>query len=144
MDGATCSGCGSMGMVRVTKSEGTKIRLRLSSGDLPSSGSGFRPQLAFQVVGDLPAVEAAVLDEDFVGPRAGNNHACYINAGHIALQRYWVANWPALLTRQFNAHAAQKVVVGMVANQGQDKIIVQPNGPARSNHDCIVDSDFLH
>ena len=49
-----------------------------------------------------------------------------------------------LLLRQFNAHAAQKIVVRMVADQRQHEVVLQAHRPARRIHHHMVDADFLH
>ena len=76
-----------------------------------------------QRVGNLPPVEAAVLNEDLVGARAGHDHPGQINARHIALQRLRIADGQPV--RPFEAHAQplQKVEVGMVAGHGEDKVV---------------------
>src|SRR5579864_1215446 len=44
-----------------------------------------RCQFLLQMRGDLLAVEAAILDEDFIRPRSRNNHSGHIDSRHIAL-----------------------------------------------------------
>ena len=38
------------------------------------------------------AVEAAILDEDFVGPLAGDDHSCEIDSRDVALERRGIAH----------------------------------------------------
>src|ERR1700685_2536982 len=89
-----------------------------------------RPQLAPQVIGNLLAMKAAVLDEDFVGTRPRDDHPSNVDSGDVAFERHWIADRTALLLRKFNAHAAQKIVVRVVANQSQHKVVLQAHRPA--------------
>src|ERR1035437_3226391 len=132
MDGTLRSGCGSMR---------DSSLLWLGSEAIPPE---IRPQGFLQVFSDLFAVKAAVFDENFVGPRSRHDHPRNINSRNIALQRDRIANRAALLLRQFNPHAAQKIVVRMVANQGEHEVILQADRAARRIDKNVVDADFLH
>src|SRR4029077_17982107 len=57
-----------------------------------SAGVEFLPQVS----GDLLAVEAAVFDEDFAGPRSRHDYPRHVDPRHIALQRLRVAHWTIL------------------------------------------------
>src|SRR5258708_2478064 len=102
------------------------------------------PQLELQVRGDLLAVEAAVLNENFVGAGAGNNYACHIYSGDIAFERHRIADRTALIFGKLDAHAAQEVIVRVVANQGHDEVVLQAHVAARCDDDNMVHSDFLY
>src|SRR5579864_4739292 len=80
-------------------------------------------QLLAQIGGDELAVEASILDEDFIGARAGHDYTRHVDSRHIALQRLRVANRAALLRRKLNSHAGQEVVIGVVAGHGENKIV---------------------
>src|SRR5579872_357557 len=103
-----------------------------------------RLELQFQVGRNLLAVEASIFDENLVRARSCHDDSGYVNPAHIALERHRVAYRPALLFRKFNSHAAQKIVVGMVANQRQHKIILQSDRPPRSDDHNVIHADFLH
>src|SRR5438270_11097400 len=89
-------------------------------------------------------MKAAVFDKDFIGPRSGYDHSSDVNALHIAFERHGIADRTALLLREFDAHAAQKIVVRMVPDQRQDKIILQPDGSSRRVENDVVNADLLH
>ena len=60
----------------------------------------------YQRGGNLQSVEAAVLNENLVGARAGHNHTGQVDARHIALQRLWVTDrqlvGPSMRTPSFS------------------------------------------
>ena len=49
-----------------------------------------------------------------------------------------------MLLRQLDSHAAQEIVIGMVANQGQHEIILQADRSARRDDHDVVNADLLH
>src|SRR5712691_11853955 len=102
------------------------------------------PQLELQVRGDLLAVEATVFDEDLIRAGAGDNYACHIDSGDIAFERHRIADRTALIFGKFDAHAAQEVIVRVVANQGHDEVVLQAHVAAGSDNDNMIHSDFLY
>lgn len=56
-------------------------------------------QLSLQIVGDLLAVEASILDEDLVGAGARHDHSRNIDPVYITFQRDRIAHRSALLLR---------------------------------------------
>src|ERR1017187_7782288 len=83
------------------------------------------PELLAQVSGDQFAVESAILDEDFVGPGAGYDHARNVDSRDVRFQGLRVAHRAQLFGRQLDADAAQEVVVRMVSGKREHKIIFQ-------------------
>src|ERR1700712_4619189 len=81
------------------------------------------PDLCGDVLGDLPAVKAAILDEDLVGARAGDDDACEIDARDVALQALRIAGGAAILAFDADAELLQKSEIGMVAGEGEDEVI---------------------
>ena len=81
-------------------------------------------QFVLQIGGDEFAVEAAVLDENFVGPRAGDDDPGQIDSRHIALQRYrsttGFRSGPSSSRRSF-----KELEVGMVAGQREHVVVLQ-------------------
>ncbi len=71
-------------------------------------------------------MEAAVFDEDFVGPLAGDDYASEIDAGDVAFERRGIADWAAVVGFvQLHAQAFDEVEVRMIASQGEDEMIRQ-------------------
>src|ERR1017187_10396603 len=80
-------------------------------------------ELFAQIAGDQFAVEAAILNEDFVGLGAGDDDTRHIDSRHVRLQSLGIAYGAQLLGRQLDANAAQEVVVRMVSGEREDKIV---------------------
>jgi len=99
-----------------------------------------RLQLSLQIRGNLLAVKASIFDEDFIGAGAGDDHACDIDSTNIAFQRYWIADRAMLLLRQLDAHAAQKIVVRMIADQREHEVVLQTQRSARGDEDDVVEA----
>ena len=55
-------------------------------------GDWLRGKRCSQMFGDELAMETAVLDEDFVGALAGDNHACKINSRDVGFEGVAVAD----------------------------------------------------
>src|SRR5581483_2101984 len=67
-----------------------------------------------------------------------------INSRNIALQRLRIAHRPALLGRQLNPQALQKVVVRGVACQCEYEVVLQTDGSARSPPYHVILLDTRH
>src|ERR1017187_9139555 len=81
-------------------------------------------QLALEVFRDELAVEAAVLDEDFVGALAGDDDSAEVDAGDVRLERGLIANRAAVIGFvELHAEALDEIEVGMVAGEGKDEVI---------------------
>src|SRR5438270_1923824 len=78
-----------------------------------------------EMIRDQLAVEAAIFDEYFAGPRASDNHSRDVHSGDIRFQSLWVAHGTKLFVGKFDSHAPQKIVVGMVSGERENKIIFQ-------------------
>ena len=65
-------------------------------------------QLRCQGGGDLPPVETSILNENFIGPGAGNNYPCKIDARHIAFESFLVAHAGAGQPRRKSRPGAPK------------------------------------
>src|SRR5271170_4597949 len=73
---------------------------------------------------NLPPVETAVFNKNFVGARTRHDHARKINPGYVALQALSIAHRKQVLTFQPNAERDQEFEVRMVP--GQRKYAVVP------------------
>src|ERR1700733_9359697 len=91
----------------------------------PHGGSA--GEFGLDILGDLTAMESAVLDENLVSAHAGNDHSGEVETGDIALQRLRIARRAAVFPFHLYANGSLKIKVGMVPGQGKDKIIVQRN-----------------
>jgi len=60
------------------------------------------------MAGDQPAVEASIFNEDFIRPRARNNHSSHVDSRNVRFQVLRIADGTKLFGGQLNAHAAQK------------------------------------
>src|ERR1035437_10349654 len=91
-------------------------------------GGGYRTtlqlQLALEVFSDEFAVEAAVLDEDFVGALAGDDDSAEVDSGDVGLERCGVAHGTAVVrVVELHAEALDEVEVGVVAGEGEDEVV---------------------
>src|ERR1700733_6497532 len=95
----------------------------------PHGGSA--GEFGLDILGDLTAMESAVLDENLVSAHAGNDHSGEVDTRYIALQRLRIARRAAVFPFHLYANRSQKIKVGMVPGQGKDKIILQSNQSLR-------------
>ena len=85
------------------------------------------------MLGDECAVEAAVLDEDFVGALAGDDDAGEIDAGNVALERGGIADRAAVVGLvELDAEPLDEVEVGMVAGEREDEVVGQRDADPRA------------
>src|ERR1035441_10753243 len=92
------------------------------------------PELFAQVSGDQFAVETAIFNEDFIGLGAGYDDPRNVDSWYVRFQSLWIAHRPQLFGRQFDADAAQEVVVGMVSGKRKHKIVFQTDRARRRRH----------
>src|ERR1700687_542310 len=84
------------------------------------------------MLGDVLAVEAAVLDKNLAGVGAGDDDARHINAGHVGLQRLRVDDGAARVERKLHAEAAQECIVRVVSGERKNEIVFQAHFAATS------------
>src|ERR1039457_7027715 len=89
-------------------------------------------------------VQAAILNEDFIGARTGHNHSSQVDARHIALQRLRVADRQPVVAFEAHTQLAQKVEVGVVASHGKDKIVLDRLAALGCLQSYRVWSDLYH
>ena len=68
---------------------------------------------------DLPAVEAAVFDEDFAGVHSADDYAREINAGHVAFERFGIDGGFFVSGSRRIPSCCEKFEVGMIAGHGE-------------------------
>src|ERR1700684_1377825 len=93
--------------------------------NLHRGGAG---QLGFNILCDLTAVETAILNENFVGPRTSDDYSSEVETGYVALQRLRIAGRTAVHAFHADAERGQKIKVGMVSRQRKDVVLLQGNG----------------
>src|SRR5438067_1135585 len=99
-------------------------------------------QLSFQVFGDEFAVEAAVLDEDFVGALAGYDDASEVDAGNVGFERGRVAEWAARVGLvQCDAEALDELEVRVVAGEREDEVVANRERAGRRLQRDLVFGD---
>jgi len=89
-------------------------------------------------------MEAAVFDEYLVRARSRHDDPGNIDSRDVALQRDRIAYRTILFGRKLNPHAAEKIVIRMVADKSEDKIVLQANRTARRVDHYMVHANFLH
>src|SRR6266403_2797218 len=101
-------------------------------------------KLLAEVSGNQFAVKAPILNEDFARPRSGDDHSGNVDSRNIRFQILGIADGTKLIRRKFDAHAAKKIVVGMVPSKREHEIVFQTTSSGRSSQRDIVTADFLH
>jgi hypothetical protein len=71
-------------------------------------------------------MEAAVLNENFVGSRSGHNHAGEKNSRDVAFQCLLVASGLAVRALAGDAQRFEKIEIRVLAGEGKDEVIFQP------------------
>ena len=89
----------------------------------PSSALG-RQRLP-KTDGDLRAMEATVLYEDFVGSRAGYDDAGEIDTGDVAFEGLRIEGGGSVLAVESDAEGFEELEVGVIAGHGEDEIIFE-------------------
>ena len=109
---------------------------------LATSNEQLAPEFSLEVFGDELAVEAAVLDEDFVRPFAGDDDASEIDAGHVRFEGRWVADGAAVVGLvKLHAETLDEVEVGMVPREREYEVIRNGEAAARGGESDVVLGD---
>src|ERR1700730_1573691 len=104
----------------------------------------YAAKLLAEMSGNQFAVKAPILNEDFARLRSGDDHSGNVDSRNIRFQVLRIANRTKLLRGKFDAHAAEKIEVGMVPSQREHKIVFQTQRSGRSSQRNVVTADFLH
>ena len=81
-------------------------------------------ELSSKIFCDELAVEAPVLDKDFVGALAGDDYTGEIDAGDVAFERGRITDRTTIVRLvQRNAEVFDEVEIGMVTGESEDKLI---------------------
>src|ERR1700688_408357 len=94
--------------------------------------------------GDQFAVKAPILNEDFARLRSGDDHSGNVDSRNIRFQILGIANRAKLFGREFDAHAAEEIEVGMIPSEREHKIVFQMKSSGWSSQRDVVTADFLH
>src|SRR6266508_2570664 len=89
-------------------------------------------------VDDLSAVKPAILDEDLSRFSARGHDSRQINPRHVRFHRLRVERRLHRLGIDYDAHRAQEIVVGMIAGEREDEVVLEFQVFAR---DQIADAD---
>src|SRR5579872_555082 len=108
------------------------------------SGERARRELLLQVLGNLPPVEAAVLNEDLVRLVPGDDNAGQINPRHIAFQAGRIAGRAAKLTFNADSQRFQKLEIRPIPGERQNRLVRQHDGAVRRGQSNPVRIDAGH
>src|ERR1700676_236690 len=89
---------------------------------------GLAGKPGFNIMCDLAAMEAAILNENFIGSHACNDHSSKVETGDIAFERLRITGRAAVLPLHAHTKSSQKIKVGMVPRQGKHVVVIDGNG----------------
>src|ERR1019366_2076003 len=90
------------------------------------------------------ALKTAILNEDFVRPRAGDDHSGDVDSRNVRFQVLGIAHGTELFGGKLDAHTAEEIVVGMVSGESEYKIVFQAKRAGRSLQHNAIGADLLH
>ena len=99
-------------------------------------------ELAHKVFGDEFAVEAAVLDEDFVGAAAGDDDSSEVDAGDVGFESCGIADWATVVGLvEADTELLQEAEVGVVAGEREDEVVGEGEATEGRGQDDLVLGD---
>src|SRR5882672_1287986 len=92
--------------------------------------------------GNLFAMKAAVFYKNLISSRARNDDSANIDTRNIAFEGHWIAHRPALVGRKLDAHAGQKIEIGMITRHSENKIVLQLHWAVRRFDQHVIIPNF--